>query len=128
MTNKQNIEIGAETESESGDTARGSHADETVEPANVNEKLRPEHTSRIDFILVISTMNPSVHARSLGLCPTPAARTVLPSLRAISRMAWHCNSVSGSKTAKGLQLKLRPQFVNLDLGEPGSMETGRTRV
>lgn len=52
----------------------------------------------------VRTMYPDVHAKSLGECPTPAARTLRPSRLASSRMSAQWYSVDGSNTASGEQV------------------------
>ena len=69
-----------------------------------------------------------VHAKSLGLWPTPTALTVLPSRLANSTMSVHWYSVVGSKTASGLQVKVRPQFVKVACGEEGWIVIGLSRL
>ena len=69
-------------------------------------------------------MNPRVHARSLGLWPIPAARTVFPSRRASSITSAHCSSVAGSNTDSGVHVKLSPQFVNDRRDESARTVTG----
>ena len=52
-----------------------------------------------------------VQAKSLGLWPTAATLTDLPSRRANSRTSSHWNSFSGSNIADGVQVNDLPQFV-----------------
>lgn len=61
-------------------------------------------TSTILFSFEVRNIYSLVHARSLGLCPTPTARTVLPSRLANSTMSAHWCSLVGSKTASGEQV------------------------
>ena len=58
----------------------------------------------------IRTMYPVVQARSLGLWPTPTARTVRPSRLASSKTSSRSRSDAGSKIDKGLQRKVPAQF------------------
>ena len=81
-------------------------------------------TSMILFNFSVRSMNSEVHARSLGLCPTPTARTRLPSRRASSSMSSHWRSLSGSKTAKGVHSYVRPQLMKDALGEVDGTVTG----
>lgn len=67
-------------------------------------------TSRTLLSFVVRSMYSFVHARSLGLWPTPAKRTRRPSRRASSSISWQCHSFSGSKTTRGSQKKVRPQL------------------
>ena len=76
---------------------------------------------------VVRNMNSDVHARSLGLWPSPTTRRVLPSRRASSRIAMHCSSFSGSKTARGVHVYVSPQLVNRARGEPARTVTGARR-
>lgn len=74
--------------------------------------------------LPVRNMYSDVHARSLGLWPTPATRTFLPSRRASSSTSSHCASFSGSNTHSGLQVYVSPQLVNEPRGDCGCTVTG----
>lgn len=60
-----------------------------------------------------------MHARSLGECPTPTARTTLPSRRASASTWPHSATDAGSKTARGAQAKVRDQLAKRASGARG---------
>lgn len=65
----------------------------------------------------VLSMKADVQARSLGLWPTPAARTVRPSRRASSSTRAQSCSDAGAKTASGAHSKLRPQLMKRALSD-----------
>ena len=81
-------------------------------------------TSRTLSSFSVRNMYSDVHARSLGLCPTPATRTFFPSRRASSRTSPHSASFSGSNTESGRQVYVSPQFVNDARADRGDAVTG----
>ena len=85
-------------------------------------------TSRTRLSLPVRIMNSDVHARSLGLWPTPAARTVFSSRRASSSTSAHSYSFRGSNTHSGAHVNVWPQFVNVPCCEPARMVIGARRL